>query len=123
MKRTNGDYSVRRLAPQPSDGQNSLPRWAIEYDIYPDTTGMTGTGIIAHSRSTFVYLTASSTDAEFIAEAFNLNQRFHLDHLEHLTGELRRAWENLSPENLAIAVDNFLRAITRQPAGDEQQTS
>lgn len=52
-------------------GPNVLPRWSVYSETFPDTTGMTGTGIVNYTRSTFAYINAEEDVIERIVTAAN----------------------------------------------------
>jgi hypothetical protein len=47
-------------------GPNVLPRWSIFTEEFPDTTGVTGAGIVSYSKSTFAYLNAEESVAQMM---------------------------------------------------------
>lgn len=50
----------------------ALPRWTLYRHVEHDTSGMTGTGIVASTTSRFAYLRATDEDARLIAAAPDL---------------------------------------------------
>lgn len=65
------------------------------------------------------WLHEAEANASLIALAGNLAQKYQLDKLEAATEKLRNAWETKDDDMIAFAVEDFLRAITRQPAGEK----
>lgn len=53
-------------------GPNTLPRWSVFTQEFPDTTGVSGAGIITHSKTTFAYLQAEEPIARLMIAAPDL---------------------------------------------------
>ena len=111
-------WQLRECQPHPGDGPNSLPRWALFHEEFPDTTGQVGTGIVSYSCDTFAYLSAREANAALIVESVNSHAAL-VERVNVLTEILGRVLIHSTQETHGVHLVNALKDAAEAVRGEK----